>query len=113
MRVPLLLRYTVPLGKLKPYIQAGVETAVLLNPKEALIVEKNQDLGGGNSAVTRQIDMRGLGIGPMAALGMTVGATGALQFEARYNQLDSASETYGQLGGANTVSFLLGYQLGK
>ena len=113
VRVPLLLRYTVPLGKLKPYIQAGVETAVLLNPKEALIVEKNQDLGGGNSAVTRQIDMRGLGIGPMAALGMTVGATGALQFEARYNQLDSASETYGQLGGANTVSFLLGYQLGK
>lgn len=115
VRVPLLLRYTVlPAGALRPYLQAGAELAVLLNRQLAVIQESNEGLNGTYSTTTRNIEMRGLGIGPAAALGVLAPTkAGTFQLEARYSQLDSASEILNQLGGAQTIFLLLGYSPGR
>ena len=111
LRVPLMLRYSLLLGKVQPYLQAGAMVAVLLDSHQALIAETNQVLGGaGTTTTVREIEMRGLGIGPTGAVGLLfpVGQ-GAVQVEARYDQLDSASKAANQLAGPQTTSLLLGY----
>ncbi|WP_457067103.1 porin family protein [Hymenobacter sp. UYAg731] len=115
VRVPLMLRYTLPRGLVRPYIQVGGEVSALLDAHQALIVETNQKLGGvGTTTTTREIEMRSLGFGPTGAVGITVPAgPGALQFEARYNTLDSSSQAVKQLSGAQTISLLLGYNFGR
>jgi hypothetical protein len=117
VRVPLLLRYTLLAGRIRPYVQAGVETAILLDDKQAMITETTPNLGGasGSSVAVRSVPMRSIGIGPTVGVGLLVptGTAGALQLETRVNILDSASQAGGQLGGPATISFLLGYNLGQ
>jgi hypothetical protein len=111
LRVPIMLRYTLLLGKVQPYIQAGVMTSLLLNSRGARIIETNTVLGGtGTATVVREMEMRGLGIGPTAAIGLLVPVRhSAVQIEARYDQLDSASQVVNKLAGPKTTSLLLGY----
>ena len=115
VRLPIMLRYTLPHGVVRPYFQLGGEVSALLDAHQALIVETNQKLGGtGSTTTTREIEMRSLGFGATGAVGVTVPAgPGALQLEARYSQLDSSSQAAKQLSGAQTVSFLLGYNFGR
>ena len=112
--VPLMLRYTFPNGRFRPYLQAGGEFALLLNRHEAVIERYNQNLDGTYSVKTIEIEMNGINFGATGSAGMLipVGSAGALQLEARYTQLDRASAVYNYLGGANTLSFLLGYNFG-
>ena len=114
VRVPLMLRYTFPKGRLRPYVQGGVETAILLDTKQAFVTEDNDVLGGGRATTMRAIDMRPLGFGPTGGLGMLVptGNAGSFQLEGRVNKLDNGSQAAGVLGGATTISFLLGYNWG-
>jgi hypothetical protein len=86
--------------------------AVLLDTKQAQIVASNQGLGGSSSTAVRQVEMRQLGIGPTGAIGLLIPVgTGAMQLEARINQLDNGSQVIGLLGGSQTITFLLGYNL--
>ena len=114
VRVPLMFRYTWPAGRVRPYLQAGAEVAVLLNFHQAVITERYQELNGSYSTDVRQIEMRGLGIGPVAGVGVFVpaGAAGSFYVEGRFSQLDSASQAASILSGPVTVSVLLGYCLG-
>jgi hypothetical protein len=115
LRVPLMLRYTLPKGIVRPYLQAGGEISTLLDTHKALIVETNQALGGvGTATSVREIEMRGFGFGFTGAVGVVVPVgPGTFQLEARYNQLDNSSQVVGQLGGTQTVFFLLGYNWGR
>lgn len=115
LRVPLLLRYTLPKGLLRPYFQLGAEFSLLLDSKEALIIETNQNLGStGTTTTTRQVEMRGYGYGPTAAFGVLIpaGTLGSVQLEGRINRLDGASLVFNELSGATSISFLLGYNFG-
>ena len=115
LRIPLLLRYTFPAGRVRPYVQGGGEAAILLDTKQAFITEITPALGGtGTDSRVRQIEMRSLGLGPTAGIGLLIPTgAGALQLEGRINWLDSASQAANLLGGPATVSFLLGYNLGR
>ncbi|WP_460616504.1 outer membrane beta-barrel protein [Hymenobacter ruber] len=115
VRVPLMLRYTLPNGMVRPYVQVGAEVSTLLDSHQALIVETNQKLGGvGTTTTSREIETRNFGFGATGALGVLIPAgPGSLQLEARYNQLDSSSRAANQLTGAQTIYFLLGYNLGR
>ena len=113
VRVPLLFRYTWPAGRVRPFLQAGAEVAALLNTHQAAITERYQELTGSYATEVRQIEMRGLGIGPVAGAGLFVpaGAAGSFSVEGRFSQLDGASQVASVLGGPATVSVLLGYCL--
>lgn len=115
LRLPLMLRYTLPRGAARPYLQVGGEVSALLDAHQALIVETNQKLGGvGTTTTTREIEMRSLNFGGTGALGVLIPAgPGALQLEARYSQLDSSSAVATILSGAQTISFLLGYNFSR
>ncbi|WP_201983509.1 hypothetical protein [Hymenobacter rubidus] len=114
-RVPVMLRYTMPHGLVRAYLQLGYEASILLDAHQALVVETNQNLGGvGTTTTTREIEMRSLGFGATGALGALVPAgPGEWQLEIRYNQLDNSSQVVGVLAGAQTISFLIGYNLGR
>jgi hypothetical protein len=111
LRVPLMLRYNLLLGRVQPYLQAGAVVAVLLDRQRARIIETSRALSGvGTTTNVRQIEMRSLGIGPVGALGVLVPLEKhSVQLEARYDRLDSASEVVTLLSGSQTISFLLGY----
>lgn len=113
IRVPVLLRYTLPAGRVRPYLQAGAEVGVLLDREQAQIVESNKFATSTATTTIRPIELRSLGIGATGAIGLLIPVgVGAVQLEARYNnQLDSSSEIAYKLNGPQTVSFLLGYNL--
>lgn len=114
LRLPLLLRYTWPTGKLRPYIQAGSELAVMLR-REAMVRSSNVQLNGTRAVSSTDIRLRSGGFGFAAGAGLLVplGAAGALQLEARFSQLDNASVAKDLLTGATTTSLLLGYNVGR
>lgn len=111
LRIPLMLRYNLLLGRVQPYLQAGAMVSVLLDSDRARIIATSPALSGvGTTTSVRQIEMRRLGIGATGALGVLVPVgKQAVQLEVRYDQLDSASEAVKLLGGPQTTSFLLGY----
>lgn len=113
LRVPLLLRYTWPTGKLRPYVQAGGELAVLLS-REAVVRTSNVQPNGPRGATSTDIALRSGGFGLAAGAGVLVplGAAGALQIEARLSQLENASVVKDLLNGATTTALLLGYNFG-
>jgi hypothetical protein len=115
IRVPLLFRYTLPTRTLRPYVQAGVEVAVLLDKHQALVVTNEEQLNHSYKTSTEEIAVRPLGYGPTGALGLLIptGASGSVQLEARYNHLDNTSQAVGIMSGARTVSFLAGYNFGR
>ena len=113
--VPLMLRYTFPNGRLRPFMQAGGEFASLLDRNQALIEQHNQNLDGTYSDKTVTIEARGVGFGIVGGIGVLAptGTTGAVQAEIRYDQLDSTGAVVSSLGGASTLSFLLSYNFGN
>ena len=114
VRIPLMLRYTLPTGKLRPYLQAGVELSVSVDTDGAQISEENQWLGGSYYTLVTPIELRRLGLGPSAGVGLLVPTgAGAVQLEARIGQLDNVSRAFDRLFGPRTVSLLLGYNLGR
>lgn len=114
LRVPLLLRYTLPAGKVRPYLQAGGEASVLLD-SQAQVLSSNEELDGTRSTSTSEIILRKIGFGLTAGVGLLIpaGAAGAVQLEGRINQMDNVSSAADVLSGPTTISVLVGYTLGR
>ena len=112
--MPLLLRYTLPTRTLRPYVQVGVEVAILLDRHQALIVSDEEQFNGSYVASRQELAVRPLGYGPTGGLGLLIptGTVGSVQLEARYNSLDNTSEAFGVMSGAQTITFLAGYNFG-
>nr|WP_277881558.1 outer membrane beta-barrel protein [Hymenobacter cyanobacteriorum] len=115
LRVPLLLRYALPTRSLRPYVQAGVEVAILLDTHQALVISTEEQLNRSSyMTTTYELAVRKLGYGPTGALGLLIptGTVGSIQFEVRYNYLDNTSQSADVIGGARTLSLLAGYNFG-
>ena len=116
LRIPFMLRYTWPKGFVRPYLQVGIETSVLLNGDARFYTAEQQIPGEPPVVYTRPIELQKLVFGPVGGLGLLVptGSLGALQVEARYNpQWGSASHELGLIGAPSTYTFLLGYNFGQ
>ncbi|UOQ99190.1 PorT family protein [Hymenobacter sp. 5317J-9] len=112
LRVPLAVRYAPLQGRIQPYLQAGIETAVLLNTHQARysVTTPAQGTALPVTTTTTEVALRPLGFGPAGSIGLQVPVgTGSVQAEARYNQLDNSSRATNTLDGAKTITFLLGY----
>lgn len=112
LRLPLMLRYTWPSGKLRPYVQAGVELGILLG-QDSYLYSLEEQYTGPPTNRSAEVEMLPLSIGGTAGLGLLVplGTRNALQVEIRFNQLTRASKAQNTLNGPNTLSLLLGYSL--
>ena len=112
LRVPLMLRYALPRGMVRPYLQVGGEVSTRLDLQQAFMVGTNQKQG--SVGTTREIEMRSFGFGGTGALEVFIPAgPGAFQRESIHKQLDSSSYVVDLVGGAQTISFLLGYNFGR
>ncbi|MBJ6110077.1 PorT family protein [Hymenobacter sp. BT523] len=111
LRVPLMVRYSPLQGRVQPYLQAGVETSVLLNTHQSLVSVTSQPPGATRPTTSvSEVEMRRLGFGPAVGLGLLVPlGSGSVQVEARYSKLDNASAVPNMIFGPRTTSFLLGY----
>lgn len=111
VRVPGMLRYTLPKGRVRPYVQAGVMYAL------------NYDRQGSQSWVaprigsvaTQEIELTNYSLGFLAGAGVSVpfGTAGALQVEVRADKMDDLSQTERTLGSARGLSVLAGYTFGN
>ena len=90
IRVPLQLRYTILQGRIRPYVQAGF-IAAYHTKADARVTSELPRFG---TTTTRQIELRSVGVGPVAGVGLSVpaGKTHSLQLEMRAEWLDGASQ---------------------
>ncbi|UOG73922.1 hypothetical protein MTX78_17590 [Hymenobacter tibetensis] len=110
IRVPLLLRYTILQGAVRPYLQAGA-IGVLHSESHARIETM---LPRFNTTTVRDIELRKYGIGPSVGAGLSfpTGKVGSVQVEIRAEWLDSSSQASQVLSGASSVALVAGYTFG-
>ncbi|GAA4362360.1 hypothetical protein GCM10023185_30210 [Hymenobacter saemangeumensis] len=115
LRLLVMLRYTLPGRKLRPYLQGGLEVAFALK-QQARITASDDVPVGIPTASSRELDLRGYGLGPILGLGLQfpLGESNSLFLEGRYNQqLGSTARDINTLNSPTTLSLLLGFSLGR
>lgn len=111
IRVPVLLRYTILQGAVRPYVEGGF--AVAFHNQANARVETT--LPRFNTTSTKQISLRGSGAGPVVGTGVSfpTGKVGSVQLGIRSEWLDGSSEASKILSGAHSVALLAGYTFGS
>lgn len=112
VHIPAMLRYTLPRGAVRPYVQVGALFALNMRAEGSTSTTTPRF----NSVSTQEIEMRSTNYGLLlagAGVLIPVGKAGGLQLEVRGQQLDNASKAYNTLSGTRGVSLLAGYSFGN
>ncbi|WP_185816887.1 porin family protein [Hymenobacter metallilatus] len=110
--VPLLLRYSLTKGIVRPYVQAGF--VFKQNIKNE--AEKSDYLPRFSSdRTTTAIDLKSYNIGGLFGVGVTIptGSKGSINLEGRLDKLDSTSSAAGIISNSRGLSLLAGYTFGQ
>ncbi|WP_148103411.1 porin family protein [Hymenobacter rigui] len=110
--LPLLLRYSLTKGIVRPYVQAGFVAKQNIKNK----AEKSDYLPrfSSNRTITA-IDLKSYNIGGLFGVGVTIptGSKGSINLEGRLDKLDSTSSAAGIISNSRGLSVLAGYTFGQ
>ncbi|MBD2714747.1 hypothetical protein KBK19_06855 [Microvirga sp. STR05] len=110
IRLPLLMRYTILQGGVRPYIQAGAVVSFQTQGDARLETEIPRF-----GTDRREFSVRTTFFGGLLGAGISIptGSVGSMQLEARAELYDGTSESVETLSGVRGISLLAGYTFGK
>jgi hypothetical protein len=111
IRLPLMFRYTLGEGRIRPYLQGG-GSVVLHLQRDAQVRALLDD---NTTRYTTPIDLRTYGSGLVGGVGVAilVRQTAKISLESRFDIFDSTSEASSALSGARSIAVLAGYTFGR